>query len=707
MEPKQLSKEEIQGAVYNAITEAVDFVETEIAPDRINGQKYFDGKSKIEYEDGRSKVVATKVRDTIRAIKPSLMRVFLQSDKPVEFLPRNPQGVQGAEQATNYARYIFERNNGFSVLQDVFHDALIKKTGVAKVYYDESTDVQIDEYRDIDQQVLALIESDPEIEVIEREETIEIEAQVDPMTGLEITPALYKYSVKVAKTNKRGQIKIDTIAPEDFFVDRMAVSLEDCYVCGHASEARVGDLVAMGYDFDTVYRLSGDGDSTVDDEEELARRGWDDNDDNESMNDPSMRKVLYTEAYMRMDIDGTGIPRLYKFICAGTSYELLDYELCDYIPFAVFEVDPEPHTFFGRSLAEIIVDDQDTATSMLRGLLDSIAMANNPRMMCVQSQVNIDDLLNNEIGGIVRVKDINAMREFNMGGGASAVLPALQFYDEVVRAKTGVSGAAMGLDADALQSQTAAGVNAAVQAATAVSELIARNLAEGGMKQLFKLIVQIARQNPDPDEMIRLNGFFVPVDPQSWSNDLDLITNVGLGNNQREERMAALQQALQTQIQVYSQYGAQNGLVSMTNIRNTLSDILGMAGIHNADRYYQPMNPQIEQQLQMMAMQQAQMQGQGQGQGMDQAQAYMQAEGMKAQTRAQVDMQKAVMEHQRKIMEMASSDDLKRDEMAQKLLTDAAKILGQYGTQVDVARIKQEQMMPRQVQMMPGQMMPQ
>jgi hypothetical protein len=226
------------------------------------------------------------------------------------------------------------------------------------------------------------------------------------------------------------------------------------------------------------------------------------------------------------------------------------------------------------------------------------------------------------------------------------------------------------------------------------------------MKQLFKLIVQIARQNPDPEEMIRLNGFFVPVDPQSWSNDLDLITNVGLGNNQREERMAALQQALQTQIQVYGQYGAQNGLVSMTNIRNTLSDILGFAGIHNADRYYQPMNPQIEQQLQMMAMQQAQMQGQGQGQGMDQAQAYIQAEGMKAQTRAQVDMQKAVMEHQRKIMEMASSDDLKRDEMAQKLLTDAAKILGQYGTQVDVARIQQEQMMPRQGQVMPGQMMP-
>lgn len=690
MQPKRMTEDEIQSTVYNAITEAVDFVETEISPDRIEAQLYFDGKTKIEFEDGRSRVVATKVRDTIRAIKPALMRVFLQSDKPVEFVPKTPQAVQPANQATKYAQYVFQRNDGFKILQDVFHDALIKKTGVAKVYYDETVDLEIDEYSNLTPDQFSLIENDPEIEIIEFEQTIEAEAVMDEV-GMVIQPEISYYSVKVARENRRGQIKIDTIAPEDFFVDRMAESLEDCYVCGHASEARVGDLVNMGYDFETVYRLSGDGDSTVDDEEELARRGWDDNDDNESPNDPSMRKVLFTEAYMRMDIEGTGVPKMYKFICAGTSYELLDYELCDYVPFAVFEVDPEPHTFFGRSLAEIITDDQDAATSMLRGLLDGIAMQNNPRVAAVTNLVNMDDLLNNEIGGIVRVKDINALREFAVGTGSTAVLPALQFFDETVRAKTGVTGAAMGMDADVLQSQTAAGVDAAVQAATAVSELIARNLAEGGMKQMFKLIAQIARQHPNPDEMIRIDGNFVVVDPRSWTSDLDVVTNVGLGNNQREERIAALQMTLQMQMQIWQAYGPTNGLVTMTGIRNTLADILGMAGVHNADRYYNAMNPQIEQMLMMQAQQAAQ----GQQQQSDPNMAYMQSEAMKVQTRAQVDMQKAAMEHQRKLLEMANNDDLKRDEMAQQLLVDAAKILGQYGTNVDVARIRAEQAAPR------------
>lgn len=688
MQPKSLSEDEIQNTVTSAVREAVDFVETEVAPDRIKAQKYFDGKSVVDFEEGRSRVVATKVRDTIRAIKPALMRVFLQSDKPVEFIPNTPQAVMGADQATKYAKYIFERNNGFRILSDVFHDALIKKVGVAKVYYDEVQHVEIDEYSDLTPEQLAFIENDPESEVLSQEETIIAEAVIDDM-GMEIQPRMASYDLRVARTSTKGQIKIQSVAPEDFFVDRMAVSIDDCYVCGHTSEARVGDLVAMGFDFETVYNLGGAADSTVDDEEELARRGWDDTDDDENAADPSMRKVQFTEAYMKMDIEGTGVPRLYKFICAGNDYEILDYELCDYIPFAIFEVDPEPHTFFGRSLAEIVTEDQDAATSLLRGLLDGLAMANNPRVMAVQNLVNMDDLLNNEIGGVVRVKDINALREFSIGNAATAALPALQFYDEAVRAKTGVTGAAMGMDADALQSQTAAGVNAAVQAASAVSELIARNLAEGGMRQMFRLIAQIARANPNPNEMMRLDGQFVPVDPRSWTNDLDLVTNVGLGNNRREDRIAALQMTMQTQMQIWQAYGPQNGIVSMTGIRNTLADILGMAGIHNADRYYNPMNPQIEQQLMAMAAQAAQ--GQQQQQPSDPNAAFLQAEQMKMSARVQADMAKTQLDAEK----MRMDDDLERDRMAQDLAIKAAELLAKTGVQLDLNAIKREQQMPR------------
>ena len=677
MKPTKLSQDQIQSTLTNAIQDAVAFIESEIAPDRIKAQRYFDGKVDLPHEEGRSKVVATKCRDTIRAVKPSLMRVFLQSGKPVEFAPRGPQSVQEAEDKTHFARYKFDQNNGFRLLSDAIDDALKKKVGILKAWYDETAEVEVDEYTGLTEEQVAFLTSDPEVEIIEQE--VEQEAVIGP-DGMMVSPAIY--SAKVARTSRRGDIKIKSVAPEDFFVDRSATSIEDCYVCGHSSEARVGDLVDMGFDFETVFDLAGVGDSSVDEEEELQRRGWD-SEAEQDANDPSMRKVLLTEAYMKMDIEGTGVPRLYKFICASEKYEILDYELADVLPFAVFEVDPEAHTFFGRSLVDIIIDDQDAATSLLRGLLDNIAMVNNPRLEVVQNQVNMDDVLNNEIGAIVRVKAPGSVREMTIGGMASSVLPAIGYYDEVIRAKTGVSGAGMGLDADVLQSQTAQGVNAAVQAANQVSELIARHLAEGGMKQLFKIIVQLARQHPNPDEMMRVNGRFVPVDPRSWTADADMICNVGLGTGKHEERAMVLREVLQNQMGIWQAYGPMNGVVTMTNIRNTLADILSHSGLHNAERYYQPMDPEREQMLLM----QAQQMSQGQQQASDPNAAFLQSEQMKMSARVQADMMKNQLDAQKARMD----DDRQRDQMAQDLYIKQAEIAAKYGAQVNIAQIKAEQ----------------
>jgi hypothetical protein len=682
MKPKKLTRDQIQNTVKNAIMEAVSFVEAEIAPDRIRAQKYFDGQVDLPSEDGRSSVVATKCRDTIRAVKPSLMRVFLQSGRPVEFIPRKPQAVQEAEQKTNYAAYVFERNNGFQILSDAIDDALKKKVGIWKVYVDEPASIEIDEYSDLTEDQVQLIRMDPEIEILEEEVTQE--AIIDEM-GMTIMPAMY--DLKIAKETRSKEIRIDAVAPEDFFVDRNASGIQDAYVCGHSAVARVGDVVAMGYDFEEVYDMAGTTDGSVDEEEELQRKGWDASDTDEDANDPSMRKITLTEAYMKMDIEGTGIPRLYKFLCGGGSYEMLDYELCDEMPFAVFEVDPEAHAFFGRSLVEIIMDDQDAATALLRGLLDNMSLINNPRMVVNSKLVNMDDVLNNEIGAVIRTSDVSALREITIGGMATGLLPAITYYDEAIRAKTGVSGAGMGLDANVLQSQTAQGVNAAVQAANQVSELIARHLAEGGFKQAFKIIVKLAKQHIGGQEMMRVNGEFVPVDPRSWSADADLMVNVGIGTNKHEEKAMVLRETLQTQMGIWQAYGPQNNIVSMTNIRNTLADILRHGGLNNSERYYQPMNQQMEQALMMQAAQAAQ--GQQQAQPSDPNMAFMQVEQMKTSARVMADQQKAQLDYQKAIMQ----DDRERDKMTQDLAIEAAKIFANTGVRLNEQQIRAQQAM--------------
>jgi hypothetical protein len=68
--PQPLDDDQIEQIAATAVRGAVDFIDTEISPIRIKAQRYYDGEVDLGYETGRSKVVSTKVRDTIRAIKP-------------------------------------------------------------------------------------------------------------------------------------------------------------------------------------------------------------------------------------------------------------------------------------------------------------------------------------------------------------------------------------------------------------------------------------------------------------------------------------------------------------------------------------------------------------------------------------------------------------------------------------------------------------
>ena len=682
MEPKAKSFTEVEGIVQDAIAQAVDFVESEITHDRIKAQRYFDGQVDIGYEDGRSSVVATKVRDTVRAVKPSLMRVFMSTARPVEFIPKGPEDVAFAEQATDYMHYVFNQNDGFRVLNDAFHDALVKKQGIVKVYWDTRYRTETYSYTDLTQEERDYILSDMGISVIE--ETMTMTVEMDQM-GMEVE--LPSYSLKVSRSIPEGKLRIESVPPEEFFVNSQARTLEDAYVVCHRSEVRVGELVEMGYPFEEVYDLDSlYGASDISEAEDIERRGYSQDDYEDQSGDPAMRNVAITEAYMRLDVEGTGVPVLHRFICGGSNYKLLDFERVDEVPFAVFEVDPEPHTMYGRSLAELIMDDQDASTAIIRGILDNVAMTNNPRIGVVDGAVNIDDVLNNEIGAVVRMRQAGAMQEITVPFTAGQTLSALQYMDSLVEQKTGVSQN-VALNPDAMQSTTAAGVQATVDAAAAQVEVMVRNLSEG-MRRMFKLLLSLHVKNVDEEMLMRMNGQFVPVDPRVWNADMDVQINVGLGTGREQEKAAALQGILQIQQQVYQQYGPMNGLVSLTNIRNTLADVLAASGVRNAERYFAPITPEIEGQMMQMQQQQQMEQSQmAQAQMPDPNAAILQAEQIKAQAKMNTDMMKIQLDAQK----AAAQDDRERDKMAQDLLVDAAKIYGQYGTNVDVARIKAEQ----------------
>lgn len=683
MRLEPLDQTQIESIVSKAVQDAVDFIEGEISPQRIKAQRYFDNEVDIGHEEGRSSVVATKCREAVRGIKPSIQRIFLTSEKPVEFVPRGPEDVMAAEQATSYVSYKFQQHDGYRVLNDAFQDALVKKAGIVYVYYDETMKGQIYTVSNLNDDTFTDLISDKNVEVLEHE--VQTSVTIDEQ-GAEIEAPIH--SAKISEAMPYGQICIKSVPPEDFFVDRNARSVDDFYVMGHSSEVRVADILAMGFKLEDLDGLNSTEYSVMDDEAEFERRGYATDEGEDENVSAASKKITLTTAYMELDIEGTGVPRLYQFLCVGSTYKMLNFYEADEVPYAVFECDPEPHAFFGSSLVDLVISDQDAATAMLRGVLDNVALTNNPGLQILDGQVSVEDLLNNEIGRIVRVKNPNAVSEMTVPFTAGSTLPALQYFDQLVDNKTGVSKMAQGLNPDVLKSSTATAIAASMEGQTGQAEVIARNFAEGGMKQLFRLMLSLMVKNADEEEVMRLNGTFVKINPRAWETEMDLIVNVGLGTGREQERMAALQQAFAIQQQIYTQYGAQNGIVTLTQMRNTLADMLALGGVKNADRYFMPMTPEIEQQMMMMAQQQQAMMAQQQ---QDPNAAFMQAEAMKAQTKAQVDMSKAQMDMQYKMHKLGMDDDLARDEMVQDLAVKVAEILGKYGTAVDTASIKAEQ----------------
>ena len=688
-ELKKMTDDEVQNIAKDALDAAVSFVESEIAEERIKSQRYFEGETDIGQEDGRSKIVATKVRDTIRAIKPSLMRVFLSSENPVEFIPTSQEDVIGAEQATKYAHWKFQQLDGYRLLNDAIHDALVKKTGVIKIWWEENKEAEIHSYTNVNEDEMLAIVNDEDVTVLEH--SAEVEMEMNEM-GVEIEVPMH--SLKISHEKKTGNLQMESVPPEEFLVDRNARSVDDALIVAHRTEMRVSDLVQMGYDFEEISNLSGlSSDDTFTDSEAFERKGYEQDEEDQSA-DVSMKKVAVTEAYMKMDKEGTGVAIMYRVLMAGGDDKVLECEPYGDVPFAVFEVDPEPHTFFGRSVADLLMNDQDSSTAMLRGMMDNVALTNSPRQGYVQGQVNVDDLMNNEIGGLVRMKSPQALVDIATPFVAGQVLTAMQYMDDAVEAKSGVSRASMGLDPDALQNTSATAARLQAQQGSAQIEVMARNIAEGGMKRLFKLMLHLLVENSCEETLMRLHGNFQPVDPRVWNTDMDMSVNVGVGTGQEGERHAALSQALQMQLQIWNQYGNGNGLVSMTGIRNTLADMLALQGVRNIDRYFNPMTPEMEQQLIQQQQQQAQENPQ-----MSDGEALVQAEQYKADKAAEMNMIKLQIDAQKAL----AVDDRERDALDQELMIKVAEILGKYGTSVDTAQIKAAQEKARYPQESPAE----
>lgn len=577
---------ELQSILRAEFDDARDYHTNQLGNERQKAGDYYLGAKFGNEQEGRSSVVSTEVADTIEYVMPSLMRIFASTDEAVRFMPRGPEDVEASEQASEYVNWVLNNENpGFTILHNWIKDALLNKLGVVKFWWDEKVETSTEEYEGLSEPELALLTSDPAVEVVKHEQEVVQQAVIDPMSGVMISPPLVSHDVTVRRRRKYGCIKIDNVPPEEFFANKRARSLDDARFVAHRVEMTASDLIAMGYDRDLVESKAS---STSDLETDAERTRRFSDLANSDPADDSQRTVLVTECYARVDYDGDGIAELRRVVCFGDDMEVAANDPFDHIPFAVMSPILMPHKLVGRSLAELVMDLQLIKSTVLRQLLDNLYLSNNSRVVVVDGQVNLDDLLTNRPGGIVRAAAPGMVAPLSVPLVAQQAFPMLDYLDGVREQRTGINRASMGLDADKLQSTTAIAVQAQMTASQGKIEMIARVIAETGMRALFKGLLHLATKYENRAKIIRLRGKFVPMDPRNWKTEYDVSVNVGLGTGQAQERMQALMMVMGKQEQIMAQLGLANPVVTPNQYLNTLKQIVQLAGFKDSSQFFAP-----------------------------------------------------------------------------------------------------------------------
>ena len=542
-------------------------------------------------EEGRSAVVSSDVWDVVEGMTPLILKPFVSSDDVVRFNPEGPEDEEAADQESDYINYIVtQKNDVFETLITWVKTGLLQKNGVVKYWWEKSKRNRIERYEGISDDVYSMLLQDKSVSVVEHTENSP-EPQPD-VEGSEAQPdAEPTHDVVIRVSKDVGEPRFAVIPPEEFRISRNATSSnpKKARFCEHVVRKTISEIREMGFDVEDTINDSGSRDPRL--SMQFVARHADDSDQYMPVDaaDASTREVIYRECYLLVDFDGDGIAELRKVCLVGR--QVLLNEETEEIPFVGWTPYPQPFKFDGRCPADETVEIQAIKSTVLRQTMDNLYTINN-NTRYVSNKVNLDDLLDNQIAGIVRV-DGDVVSNHVMPGPVTPIgeitLPMIEYMDSAKENRTGFTRYNQGSDANSLN-KTATGVRIISEAGNERGGLMSRCFAEQGLKPLMLGIHGLCQRHGMEPQTVRLRGKWSTIDPREWRTRYDMSVSVGLGNADRQMQMQGAQLLLQTQGNLMQV----PGLVSPKNFYEAGAMLTKSLGEKNPEKFFsQPdENPQ-------------------------------------------------------------------------------------------------------------------
>jgi hypothetical protein len=434
------------------------------------------------------------------------------------------------------------------------------------------------------------------------------------------------HDVTVVRSKTYAQARVVPVPPEEFGIARNARSLREADYAFHKVMTTHSKLVGQGYDEDVVRKIPSYAglSNSEDNRRDTVDEGSGGSDE---LNEPT-RQIEITEHYCRLDYEGNGKPCLYKITTGGSSGDEMlltkdgkvDIEPMDMIPIASMTPVIQTHRFFGRSIADLVMDIQRIKTALLRGVLDNAYGVNNPQTEIAESHASentLDDLLVRRPNGIIRTKTPGGLIQQSILPIADKIFPVIEYMDATREWRTGVTRQGQGIDANALQNQSATAVNQAFTAAQARMKLIARIFAETGIRDLFSLLHATVRKHGQEKQTVQLRNKWVQVDPRAWKKRSDLTISVGLGTGDKQSQAAQIMGLMGIQKEAVA--AGMTNMVTPQNVYHAAAKFTELTGNRDVEKFFtdpstQPPVPpkpdpemmklQAESQLKIQEMQQ-------------------------------------------------------------------------------------------------------
>lgn len=628
--------------------------------DRYLSEKYGDEVK------GRSSFVSSDVADAIEAILPDVMDVFTASEDLLEFNPVGHEDEAGAKQETKAVSHVFwQENPGFENLYTWIKEGLIQQNSYVAYGWVEKQRVSIEAYEDLAPEELISVLSDLG-EDYEIKKSSGFEVGTDEFGEDAITFDGERIDVKVRCVKKNKRFEIDPFPQEDFFITpRWAkIALDGVPLCArrHRDKTRE-DLLSMGFTEESIEGLT---QGNADEEESDARHHTQDLDESESTRD------LYEvyQVWANLDVDDDDVAELVEIWCTQDGTKFLERDGAEYeevtgVNIAALTPYIMPHRHVGRSVTEQVDDIQRVNTVLLRSLFDNMYATNYGRPYFDENMAGeqtYDDLLNPAHGSPVRSggADINW---YTPPSVAPTVLPVLEKMDNMKEQRVGATRYNQGLDSESLN-KTKGGMQMIMNASQKKAKLVARTIAETGLRQLFLGMHRELRSGPVKEMSMKLSGQWVPVQPNTWKHRSDMTVSIGMGRGDRDETRAGLSALGQIQRELMSSpHPILSQMAGPEQIWNTVSRVAGTFGIHNLEPFLknpatiQPPPPQPQQPDPIMIAAQSQ------------ADKYA-ADAQRDAAKLKADQDDRTRQHQIKMAELA----IKEAEAASRIQTDEERL---------------------------------